>query len=107
MSAQGLTRNELETAVIKKALSDPSFKQRLLQNPKQVFQEELNAVHKGVQLPKDLNVRVLDESENTMYLVIPRAPGGVKAGELSDEELEAVAGGRELAASSGISSVSW
>ena len=48
----------------------------------------------GGQLPEGVEVRVVEESADTIYLVLPSASAlGDQGGELSDEELEAVAGG--------------
>jgi hypothetical protein len=106
MSAQGgMKRNEIEAVIVKKALEDPKFKSRLLQSPKQVVQEQIASKQKDFKLPDGLDVKVLEETKSTLYIVIPRIPAGVAAGELSDNELEAVAGGMALAASSG--TVNW
>jgi hypothetical protein len=101
----GTTRQDFEVAIVRKALEDASFKKRLLQNPKQVLQEQMSAKQKDLKLPDNLEVKVLEESKNTLYIVLPRVPAAVGGGELSDNELEAVAGGRALAASSG--TVNW
>ena len=47
----------------------------------------------GAQLPEGVEVRVVQESADTIYLVLPSASAVGEGGELSDEELEAVAGG--------------
>ena len=45
----------------------------------------------GTRLPESVQVRVVEETADTIYLVLPSAsPLG---GELSERELEAVAGG--------------
>ena len=58
----------------------------MLPDPKATFEQE-----SGQRLPADLEVRVLEETEGTVYLVLPpkRAPG-----ELSDADLDSVAGGK-------------
>ena len=74
--------------MIQRSLEDDSFRQRLLDDPKAVVEQEL-----GSPLPEGVEVRVVEESADTIYLVLPSASplgGGV---ELSDQELEAVAGG--------------
>lgn len=52
--------------IIIKALRDPEFKKRLIQSPKATLEKELK-----LQLPKDLEIQVLEEKENTVYLIIP------------------------------------
>ena len=46
----------------------------------------------GRRIPAEIDVRVVEETPNTLYLVLP--PNGA-SGELSDKELDAVAGGEE------------
>lgn len=83
------TRFEFERQLIQRALEDENFKQELLSNPKAVFAKE-----SGEQLPKDLEIQVLQETANKVYLVLPTNPDSATTeGELSDEALEAVAGG--------------
>ena len=47
----------------------------------------------GGRLPEDVEVRVAEESADTIYLVLPSASPLGEGVELSDQELEAVAGG--------------
>jgi hypothetical protein len=87
-SAGGGGRTEVERRLIQRSLQDEEFRQRLLDDPKAVVEQEL-----GSRLPESVEVRVVQESARTIYLVIPSASaigGGV---ELSDQELEGVAGG--------------
>ena len=46
-----------------------SFKQELLSNPKLVIEKEL-----GNKLPKNIEIKVLEENDNTFYMVIPKNP---------------------------------
>lgn len=84
-------RKEIESELIAKAWKDETFKQELINNPKAVFAREL-----GQELPENLTIRVLEETGNTIYLVLPTSPQVSE--ELSDEALEAVAGGWALVA---------
>lgn len=83
-------RFEVENKLIHRAWEDKVFKQELLSNPKAVFAREL-----GEELPNTLEIEVLQETENKVYLVIPNNPDPAITieGELSEEALEAVAGG--------------
>ena len=78
-------RKEAETKIVIKSLENPEFRQQLLVNPKAVLSQEL-----GQQIPDDISIEVLEETENKIYLVLPPA---VVDEELSEKQLEAVAGG--------------
>jgi hypothetical protein len=87
-AAGGGGRAEMERRLIQRSLEDEDFRQRLLDNPKGSVEQEL-----GTQLPEGVEVRVVEESAETIYLVLPSASPLGQGGELSDQELEAVAGG--------------
>jgi hypothetical protein len=72
------------TAIIAKALQDDGYREELLANPKRAIQQEF-----GKELPLGLEVRVVEESANVVYLVLPPRP----VVELSDADLQAVGGG--------------
>ena len=88
-SAGGGKRTEVERRLVERSLQDEDFRQRLLEDPKGAVEQEL-----GGRLPEGVEVRVVQESADTIYLVLPSAtPLGGEGVELSDQELEAVAGG--------------
>jgi hypothetical protein len=87
-SAGGGSRAEMERTLVQRSLEDEDFRQRLLDDPKGTVEQEL-----ATQLPEDVEVRVVEESAQTIYLVLPSASAVGEGGELSDEALEAVAGG--------------
>ena len=74
---------ELEKVLIEKAWQDDQFRQELIANPKKVIEQELGCV-----LPAEINIKVVVESPDTLYLRLPANPDN-----LTDEELERVAGG--------------
>ncbi len=89
MSEQSISRDEIQSKILIKALENSEFRQQLLSNPtaaKEAVEQEI-----GQKLPDAFNVKVLQETEDTVYLVMPCIPDA--SGELSDAELEAVAGG--------------
>jgi hypothetical protein len=88
-SGGGISRAELERKLIQRSLEDEEFRRRLLDDPKGAVEQEL-----GTQLPQEIKIRVVEESPDTIYLVLPRSsPLGGQGGELSDRELDAMAGG--------------
>ena len=88
-AAGGGGRAEMERRLIERGLEDESFRQRLLADPRGAIEEEL-----GTQLPAEVQVVAVEETAETIYLVLPPGRSGrVQAEELSDRELEGVAGG--------------
>lgn len=66
------------------AWADPELKQRLVKEPKTVLKE------RGISPPPGKQFKVVEETEDTVHLIIPPKP---EEEELSEEQLEAVAGG--------------
>ena len=92
----GVTEDTPDEAagLLGKAASDPAFKAQLIADPKGTARMEL-----GVMLPDDLDIVVHENTPSAVYLVLP--PAEAAAGELSDLELETVAGGRRRRSSGG------
>jgi hypothetical protein len=86
--AAGGGRAEVERRLVERSLQDEEFRQRLLADPKAAVEEEL-----GIQLPAEVQVRVVEETADTIYLALPSASPAGEGRELSDRELEEVAGG--------------
>jgi Nitrile hydratase, alpha chain len=88
-SGGGGSRTEVERRLMKRSLEDEEFRQSLLADPKGTMEHEL-----GSRLPESVEVRVVEESAQTIYLVLPSASRVGQGGELSDQELEDVSGGK-------------
>jgi len=82
-----MTRRELETKIIVKAWEDEAFRSRFLADPKAVFEERL-----GIELPDALTITAHAEDAEHLHFVIPTKPD-MDLDELSDEDLERIAGG--------------
>jgi Nitrile hydratase, alpha chain len=87
-SAGGGGRAEFERTLVQRSMEDEDFRQRLLDDPKGTLEQEL-----GSRLPEGVEVRVVEESAQSIYLVLPLASAVGQGGELSAEGLEAVVGG--------------
>ena len=77
------TRHDLEHQVIELAAADVDFRQALLEDPRRALHDRFN-----VDLPGDVELKVLQETPTTFYLVLPVDPA-----ELSETDLGKVAGG--------------
>ena len=64
---------------------DEALKARFMSDPKAVLAEH------GIDVPDNMNVNVVENSDNTVHITMPKAPSGPT--ELSDEELAGAAGG--------------
>ena len=81
----------MERRIIQRSLEDDAFRQRLIEDPKAAVEQEL-----GARLPEEVRVVTVEESADTIYLVLPSTPmAGSEGVELSDQELESVAGGAD------------
>lgn len=83
-----ITRGELEEVMIKQASENEKYRQMLLADPKGTLQKQLGLTP----LPEGLEVEVLEESANKVYIVLPHSVS--EGDELADEDLEQVAGGK-------------
>jgi hypothetical protein len=84
-----ISRRELETALIEKCWKDPEFKKAVVSDPKAMLERQT-----GQKLPPQVKIYVHEEDANTLHLSIPPAPSNLA--ELSDEDLEKVAGGTDV-----------
>ena len=86
-SSGGGMGSEAQQRVVDRAVRDPDFRTRLLENPQEAIQEEL-----GIPISSATTIRVVEEQPGELVLVLPPRP--MEAGAMiSDEELEQVAGG--------------
>ena len=75
----------LNKQVIARASTDAAYREMLLSDPRAAMEQAF-----GQQLPATLQVKVIEQEPNTLYLVLPRAGAG---NELSEDALDAVVGG--------------
>ncbi|AET69229.1 TOMM propeptide domain protein [Desulfosporosinus orientis DSM 765] len=80
---------EFQNELVVRALKDESFRKELLADPKAVVEKEMGKLKEGSKLPEALEVKVIEQPANALYLVLPTI-----SDELSDEALENVAGGQ-------------
>jgi hypothetical protein len=69
--------------VIAKAWRDPSFKAKLIADPQGTLRQA------GISIPAGVTVQVVENTATHLHFVLPARP----AGQLSDEALDAAAGG--------------
>ena len=79
---------EFQQELIVRIMKDESFRQKLLANSKSVVEREMGKLKEGAKLPTGIMVKVIEQPDNSLYLVLPNATD-----ELSDEALESVKGG--------------
>ncbi|HEX3045754.1 MAG TPA: NHLP leader peptide family RiPP precursor [Bacillota bacterium] len=61
-----MAEEDIREQIISKALEDPDFKQALIKDPKQALAKAFN-----INVPKGIEIRVVEETKNLFYLVIP------------------------------------
>jgi hypothetical protein len=82
-----ISRKDIKEALVRAALKDEAFRESLLANAKFAVERAL-----GTTLPDRLKVVLLQETDDLMYIVLPKDfPDDTS--NLSDAELETIAGG--------------
>lgn len=84
--SQAMTRGEVQDLVGKFAAENPKYRAALLKDPKAVIEKQLNTSIGG------LKVKAVADTADTVHVVIPYSAA---EGELSDADLEKVAGGKQ------------
>ncbi len=84
------TWQEFQQGLIAKAMEDESFRKELLENPKSVMESEMAKLDTEAKLPDEVDIKVIEQPENAIYIVLPTQPNS----ELSDNELDQVSGGQ-------------
>ena len=81
-------RQQFEQQLIEKAMKDESFRKQLIENPGAIIEAEF-----GRKITESIKINVLEEDANTVYLILPQVSNQSSEMELTDAELNAVAGG--------------
>jgi len=81
---EGKERSKMMGELISKAWSDEAFKARLLSNTTATLKEN------GIAVPEGVTVKAVENTDKVFHLIIPPKP---VPRELSDEDLNKVAGG--------------
>ena len=81
-----ISRGEMQDLLTKFAVNSPKYRDALIRDPKSILEKQFNK-----QLPATMKVKAVEDTADTVYIVVPFVP---KSGqELSDSSLESVAGG--------------
>jgi hypothetical protein len=70
-----MSLDSLKVQIIKKAWAEPAFKQSLLNDPKKAIKEAF-----GVEIPVNIELKVVEESPSRYYLTLPPNPEDVTIG---------------------------
>jgi hypothetical protein len=80
------TRGQLWDKIVEQAQKNPKYLQQLMSDPRGLMEKQL-----GQSIPSSVNIKVLQEANDTYYIVLPAS--AKEGAELSDADLEKVAGG--------------
>ena len=83
-----IQKKELEEKLIVKALKNEAFRKQLIDNPKVIIEQEMR-----MKIPESILIKIVEEDPQTIYLVLPYVPEREEGTELSEIEMENVAGG--------------
>ena len=82
-----VSRGEINDIIAGFAMSNPEYKRALMADPKKILGRQMNQ-----ELPDFIKVKVVQDTADTIHLVLPHVPS--EGEELSDADLETVAGGK-------------
>ena len=91
---------EAEGLISARSLKDPAFRAEFLGNPKATIEK-----YSGQKLPANVKVHAHEITADTVHFVLPPVPTS-KSDELSDEDLEKVAGGEFFITAAVVTAVS-
>jgi hypothetical protein len=80
------TRGQLWDKIVEQAQKNPAYFAALKADPRGLMEKQL-----GTAIPKNVNIKLLEETPETYYIVLPAF--AKEGAELSDSDLEKVAGG--------------
>jgi hypothetical protein len=80
-------KQQLEQQLIEKAMKDETFRKLLVENPVAAIEAET-----GMKIPETITIKVLEEDHQSFYIILP-AQKRESEDELTDAELEQIAGG--------------
>jgi tetrahydromethanopterin S-methyltransferase subunit A len=75
-----INAENLKEEIIKRAQTIPEFKNKLISNPKDTIKDTIGKLYPNdpeVVIDDEINIRVVEETEKTFYIVIPYQPGEV------------------------------
>jgi Nitrile hydratase, alpha chain len=84
-----LNRQEMEALIVQHAWKDDAFRDEFIADPKATIEK-----YSGQKLPAEYKFVAHAEDDKTIHFVIPPKPANTD--ELSDEDLEKVAGGIDI-----------
>lgn len=82
------TMQELQNTIAARTIKDDAFRQEFLSNPKGAIEK-----YSGQKLPAEVNVHAHLQSRNNVHFIIPDKKAIEAEVELTDEDLDKVAGG--------------
>jgi hypothetical protein len=88
MESKDQQLKQLEQQLVEKAMKDEQFRSQLVNNPRETIEKEM-----GVKIPESIIIKVLEEDINNLYLILPTVPVQESDGELTEADLQLVAGG--------------
>ena len=90
---QQMSRGEVQDLLSKFAVENPKYRQALISDPKGIVEKQFNTSLGS------LKVQAIADTADTVHVVVPY----VSSGELSDADLEKVAGGKQTSEDGSIS----